>query len=150
MINLPDITKDYVFSLNERIIRTPNFNIRGKLLPEHPEDIMAYYYAGQSVAKRMKIDQNPEAKNVKNDIEKFLDTWGKEAAIYIRTSYEKDAVIIIETIPNVSVADVKGLIYMKYWNNRVEREDVISQVLAPNGKVMLMYKGESVVPDMEP
>ena len=50
----------------------------------------------------------------------------------------------------MSIADVKGIIYEKYWYNREERELVVSQVLAPNGKILLIDKGECVVPNMDP
>lgn len=150
MTALPDMTRDYELSIDIRIIQTPHFKLQGKLLPKYPEDIMAFYYAARTRVKRMEIDQDRHAKNAKKTIEEFLDTWGAEAAIYIRTSYEKDAAMMIEAYPNVSIADVKGIIYEKYWYNREERELVVSQVLAPNGKILLIDKGECVVPNMDP
>jgi hypothetical protein len=150
MDELPDITKTYVFSPQVRTVHTPNFSLQGKLLPEFPEDIIAFYYASRTHAKKMEINRDRHAKKAREIIEKFLDTWGSEAATYIRTSYEKDAAMMIAAYPNTSFADVKGWIYQKYWYNRVERESIISQVLAPDGKVLLMYNGESVVPDMTP
>ena len=148
MDELPDITKSYVVSPHVRVVNTPHFSLQGKILPEYPEDIMAFYYASRTHAKKMEINRDRRAKNARETIEKFLDTWGSEAATYIRTSYDKDAAMMIAAYPNTSIADVKGWIYQKYWHNRDERESIVSQVLAPNGKVLLMYNGESVVPDM--
>ncbi len=150
MNELPDMTKDLEFSPTVRIIQTPHFKLQGKILPKYPEDIMAYYYAARTQVKRMEIDQDRRAKNAKETIEKLLDTWGYEAATYIRTSYENDATTIIAAYPHTSIADVKGYLYQKYWYTRDERETIVSQVLASNGKVLLMYKGECVVPDMNP
>ena len=96
MTALPDMTRDYELSIDIRIIQTPHFKLQGKLLPKYPEDIMAFYYAARTRVKRMEIDQDRHAKNAKKTIEEFLDTWGAEAAIYIRTSYEKDAAMMIE------------------------------------------------------
>jgi hypothetical protein len=148
MDELPDVTKTYVFSPQERVIQTPNFRLQGKILPEYPEDIIAFYYAARTHAKMMEINRDRRAKNARETIEKFLDTWGSEAATFIRTSYDKDAAMMIAAYPNTSIADAKGWIYQKYWTNRDERELVVSQILAPDGKVLLIYKGESVVPDM--
>ena len=148
MTGAPKIDKDFTEKI--RIIQTPNFTLKGRIMPKYPEDIMAYYYVMRTLIKKMEIYQDRKAKNLKNDNERYLNLWGAEAANYIRTSYEKDAAMMIEMAPNVSIADVKGLLYDRYWSNRQERELVVSQVLAPNGKVMLMYKGESVLPDMEP
>ena len=147
MSELPDLEWD--ISKDIRIIHTPNFTLMGRILLKYPEDLMAYYYAARTRIKKMEINHDRRVKKAKKDIENFLGLWDAEAAIYIKTSYEKDAAMSIEISPNVSVADVKGLIYEKYWYNREEREWVVSQVLAPNGKVMLMYNGEPVVPDME-
>ena len=150
MTALPDINQDYVVSADIRIIQTSNFNLRGRILPKYPEDIMAFYYAARTRVKRMEIDQDRHAKKSKKTYEEWLDTWGAEAANYIRTSYEKDAAMMIKAFPNVSIADVKGVIYEKHWSNREYRELTVSQVLASNGKVLLIDKGESVIPDMEP
>jgi hypothetical protein len=150
MDGLPDITKTYVFSPQIRTVHTPNFSLQGKILPEYPEDIIAFYYMSRTHAKKMEINRDKRAKNASEIIEKFLDTWGSEAATYIRTSYEKDAAMMIDAYPNTSIADVKGWIYQKFWYNRVERESIVSQVLAPDGKVLLMYNGECVLPDMTP
>jgi hypothetical protein len=150
MNELPDINKCLEFTPHVRIIQTPNFSLRGNILPKYPEDIIAYYYAARVRAKRMEINRDKHAKNAGEMIEKFLDTWGSEATTYIRTSYEKDAAMMIEAYANTSIADVKGWIYERYWSNREERELLVSRVISPNGKVLLTYKGESVVPDMTP